>query len=103
MSLWRLFHLHIIMSLPAVSVPHKLRSISSEPMLAITVHNGRSESLQWWWVNYVGNPVYYSTIRSGSEVIQLTFGTHPWLITTLSGDLVGVYIPYTANANISIE
>ena len=103
MSLWRLSLAHYYAFLPTVSVPHKLRSISSEPMLAVTVHNGRSESLQWWWVNYAGSPVYYSTIRSGSEIIQLTFATHPWLITTLSGDLVGVYIPYTANANISIE
>ena len=92
-------------SLPAVSVsvPYQLRSITDKQKLTVKVYNGRSEPLQWWWVNYDGNTVYYSTIQAGSEITQLTYGTHPWLITTMSGDVMGVYVSNTANAKISIE
>ena len=67
------------------------------------IRNNRADAVQLWWVNYDGNPVYYATISSGRTLRQLTYGTHPWVITSTSGDLVTLVIPYASNMDITVE
>ena len=86
-----------------VSVPLGLKSVGWSVRLAMILRNRRAEGIHLYWVDYAGNPVLYGYIPPGGGIRQLTFGTHPWLITTTSGDLITVIIPGTANVDLTIE
>ena len=86
-----------------ISVPLGLKSVGWSVRLAMILRNRRAEGIHFYWVDYVGNPVLYGYIPPGGGLRQLTFGTHPWLITTTSGDLITVIIPGTANVDLTIE
>ena len=84
-----------------VSVPFGLKSTGYDVQLRLTVRNSRGEPVNRWWVDYSDNPVLYSTISSGVGIIQKTYGTHPWLITDSSGDLISSVIPYESNMDLT--
>ena len=71
--------------------------------LQMLSHNQLAEEVYFWWVDYFGNPVLYGVIPSGFYIQQLTFGTHPWLITTPNGDLITSIVPNTSNLELTIK
>ena len=88
----------------APSVPFGLKSISASLRLEVDIYNQRSETVQYWWVNYYGYSVQYGSISSGHSNTLYTFGTHPWLITNQNGHkLITYFVPLTANMNITIK
>ena len=86
-----------------VSVPPGLKSTGWSVRLQLVIHNRREETIQFWWVDYAGNPVLYGVIPSGGSINQFTFGTHPWLITKTNGELITSVIPNTSNLEVAIE
>ena len=86
-----------------VTVPHGLKFTRWNVRLQMLIHNRRAEVVQFWWVNYSGQPVLYGFISFGGTIRQLTFGTHPWLIPTPSGDLVTSIIPVASNLELIID
>jgi hypothetical protein len=86
-----------------VSVPFGLKSTGWSVRLQLTIRNRREEAIQFWWVDYSGSPVLYGYIPSGGAIRQLTFGTHPWLITNTNGDLITSVVPNTSNMELTIE
>lgn len=79
-----------------VTVPFGLRSTGSSPALTMKVTNQRNEAVTVYWVNYSGNLRSYGTIQHGHTWTVRTYGTHPWLIVNPRGEIIGIYIPYTA-------
>ena len=86
-----------------VAVPYGLKSTGWNVRLQTLIHNRRTEIVQFWWVNYSGQPVLYGYIPSGATIRQLTYGTHPWLITTPNGDLITSIVPSASNLELTIE
>ena len=87
-----------------INVPEGLRSICYHTKLKVVVHNNRTESdILLWWVNYQGNAVLYSTITPGAVATQLSYGTHPWLISETNGGLITYFVPLTDNVAITVE
>ena len=86
-----------------VSVPPGLRSTGWSVRLQIIIHNQRAETVQFWWVDYSGNPRLYGVIPAGGTVRQFTFGTHPWLITKTNGDLIVYLVPNTSNLEFTVQ
>jgi hypothetical protein len=72
--------------------------------LQLRIYNHRNEAIKLWWVNYSGSPVLYGVIPSvGALIRQLTFGTHPWLITNTDRDLITSVTPNTSDMEVTIE
>lgn len=72
----------------------------------VTITNNRNDKVKYWWVNYSGNPQlsHLGTVNPKTvESVLWTYGTHPWLITTESGELITAFIPYTANMHVTVE
>ena len=86
-----------------VSVPNGLKSTGWDVRLQVAVRNRRAEPVNWWWVDYSGNPVLYGIISPGGGIQQLTFGTHPWLVTDANGQVISSVIPYKSNMELTIE
>ncbi len=86
-----------------VSVPLGVKSTSWTPRLSVVVENTRSDVLQWYWINYQGLPVCYAIIQPRTSIRQLTYGTHPWLITDAQQRNIALFIPYAANTRIIVE
>ena len=72
-------------------------------LFKLLVHNHRGEPVNWWWVNYSGEPVLYAVISPGKIIRQLAFGTHPWLVTDANGQVISSVIPYKSNMQLTIE
>ena len=51
-----------------VSVPNGLKSIRWDVRLQLLVRNRRAERVNWWWVDYSGNPVLYGVISPGGGI-----------------------------------
>ena len=86
-----------------VSVPYGLQSTGWDVKLQVVIRNHRAETIQLWWVDYNGNPVLYATLPSGGSITQLTYGTHPWLITKTNGELITSFVPNTSNLELAIK
>ena len=86
-----------------VSVPNGLKSTGWDVRLQLLVRNRRGEPVYWWWVDYLGNPVLYGIISPGGDLRQLTFGTHPWLVTDANGQVISSVIPYKSNMQLTIK
>ena len=72
----------------------------------VTITNNRWDKVKYWWVDYNGKPQlsHLGTVNPNTvESVLWTYGTHPWLITTESGELITAFIPYTANMQVTVE
>lgn len=100
------FHDHFF-SWAAISVPHnQLKSLSASQKLKVCVTNGRTEQIGLTWFDYHGNQVFKSEVLTGAEACQLSYGTHPWLISSHSCGhhaALAAFIPYTTDVKITIE
>ena len=86
-----------------VSVPEGLKSTNWNTKVRLNIRNNRDQMVRFWWVNYNGNAVLYGAIPPQGGIEQLTYGTHPWLITEANGDLISVIVPHTSNMQITLE
>jgi von Hippel-Lindau disease tumor supressor len=59
----------------------------------ITFINQRSVPVKTYWLDYWGKRKFYAQIQPGDKVIQQTYVTHPWVITDVSNNCLGVYYP----------
>ena len=87
----------------SVTVPSRLKSTGWSRKLNIVIRNQRAETVYFWWVNYSGNAVRYGSISPRGAIRQLTFGTHPWLITNTNGDLITYLVPCTSNLDFTVQ
>ena len=57
------------------------RSLNSGRSTFVTFVNRLDESVRVYWLNFDGRRVYYRDIEPGESYRQLTFVTHPWVVT----------------------
>ena len=84
-------------------LPYGVQSVNWNVQLGLTINNLRSETVYVWWVDYLGNAVYYGAISPSSGYLQNSYGTHPWIIAKFNGDIISMVTGYTANMQINIE
>jgi von Hippel-Lindau disease tumor supressor len=48
--------------------------------------NHLNEAVDVYWIDYSGDRQFYNTLAADSSYIQLTYITHPWLITLADGN-----------------
>jgi len=76
-----------------IAVDH---SISGDQPSQITFDNQSGRTADIWWLDYNGNRVFYNTLEPGTNYVQLTWITHPWVMTEGgeggSGDCLGYTI-----------
>ena len=92
-------HYHIIV----VTVPDGLKSTSDSLKLVIQIKNSLSETIQYHWVNYEGSAVYVGEVYPGSVIGQTSYGTHPWLITTTSGEVIAYFVPELSDLDVTVQ
>ena len=97
------YYEHYCMSYILVTVPDGLRSIGASPQLHLRITNSLSETITVYWVNYSGDAVSYGDVPSGRGIGITTYGTHPWLITTTSDELIGYYVPLRSSVEITVK
>ena len=86
-----------------VTVPDGLKSTAYSLKLNFKITNLFSETIKLYWVNYDGNAVLYGEVPSGEVIRQGTYGTHPWLITTTSDELIAYFVPLLSDLEVTIE
>jgi von Hippel-Lindau disease tumor supressor len=70
-----------------------LRSIEGKTPTTIEFVNQSAIVLAVYWIDYQGLAKQYTVLQPGQAVVQQTFVTHPWLVTTTDGVCLGVYQP----------
>ena len=88
------------------TAPFGFKSTQGRVKVFSTITNNRNEKVKYWWVDYNGSPSlsHHGTVQPHTPSSGLwTYGTHPWLITTESGDLITAFIPYIANMHVTVE
>ena len=66
--------------------------------ITLSVKNSKTETVYLWWVNYSGAVVFWDEIYSGETSSLPTYATHPWIISTYNGYVLGCYILYEDTA-----
>ncbi|MEU4625289.1 hypothetical protein AB0G04_35615 [Actinoplanes sp. NPDC023801] len=79
-----------------------LRSIQTQKSTEIDFVNRRDESVVIYWLDYHGTRERYVVLESGDTREQPTFVGHPWVVTTLRGHGLGVFLPATRPAQATI-
>ena len=75
-----------------------LRSQNSDSPTNIRFTNATCETVSLYWLDFEGNRVFYGDIPAGQTYVQNTFLTHPWVVSTATGD-VGLFVPVPDGAN----
>lgn len=66
---------------------------SSSFATSIKFVNVSEKIVRIYWINYSGKRVFYKQIPSDSVYKQLTYITHPWVVTDVNDNCIGVYYP----------
>lgn len=85
-------------------MPYKdLRSLEWGRPRTISITNNRADEVSLYWIDYFGVLVFYATIPEQETYVQSTYATHPWVIATADGDIVGIHVPFEADSKIIIR
>jgi len=55
--------------------------------------NQHESPVHLYWIDYAGERKLYGTVSQGKSFTQVTYMTHPWLITDLTGKCISIYLP----------
>ncbi len=82
-----------------------LYSLNGNQATSIDFVNATTETVMLYWRDYSGNRVLYQIIAPGASYPQITFVTHPWVITDVNNRCTAIYEPVAtaAIARISIN
>ena len=80
-----------------------ITSINSDVETKITFINQAPETIRIYWLNFEGERVLYHTLKPGESAEQITFLTHPWLITDENDNAWQLYYPDAQPRKIEIK
>jgi hypothetical protein len=80
-----------------------ITSINSDVETKITFVNNASETIKVYWLSFEGKRVLYHTLKPGEAAEQVTFLTHPWLITDENDNAWQLYYPDAQPRKIEIK
>ena len=69
-----------------------LRSVRGMTSTNLYIRNTAHEERDLYWLNYDGFRVFYSRLAPGQQTTQQTYATHPWVVTTSTGQCVTIFI-----------
>lgn len=58
-----------------------LRSIDEKTMTEVIFFNQSPAPIRTYWLDHQGNRKFGSEVRPGESFVQLTYVTHPWVVT----------------------
>jgi len=61
-----------------------------------------TETYQIHWLDFEGERVFYADALPGRSRYQQTYVTHPWVITTRSGECVSVHLPSEESGYVGV-
>jgi hypothetical protein len=61
------------------------RSAESYDATPINIENSTSYSLDLYWIDFSGHPVYYATVHPGETLNQDTYFDHVWFVSYQKG------------------
>jgi alpha-tubulin suppressor-like RCC1 family protein len=70
-----------------------LRSIQSALPATIKFVNTTAQTLRVYWLDFSGQRVLYNTLAPSQSYFQLTFLTHPWVVTDAAGTALAIFQP----------
>lgn len=70
-----------------------LMALNSNVSTSVDFENQTNETVNVYWLNFMGAPVLYYTLAPGTGYTQQTFVTHPWLITDASNNCIEIFEP----------
>lgn len=79
-----------------------IKSEESNVETLITFHNRSSETVKLYWLDFSGNRVLYKTLQSQEAWAQITYLTHPWLVTDANDQAWHLYYPDAQPRTIEI-
>lgn len=79
------------------------RSIHAEIPTEIEFVNAHSYPVKIFWLNYAGMRKHYYDLAPGETLVQQTYLTHPWVVETGTGEVLGVYYPDAQLRTIVVE
>jgi uncharacterized protein (TIGR03437 family) len=75
------------------SLESSLISLNSNVSTTVDFENQTSQTVQVYWLNFMGARVLYYTLPPGMGYVQQTFVTHPWVITDSSNTCIEIFEP----------
>lgn len=82
----------------------EFRAINDDKPLEIYFKNNRNKALQFYWVDYQGNPRKWNELQPGQYYTQTTFATHYWIVTENNGaSVIAQIVSYDADLNVIIK
>lgn len=82
-----------------------LRSLNSDVRVGLRFTNNTAGTVKAYWIDYDGKRQHYFDIRPNETVNQVTYVTHPWVITKADGEhtCIGVFLPNREDAVIIVD
>jgi hypothetical protein len=78
-------------------------SVAGTQEAGLVVHNGCTENIDLWWVDYSCVEVFYGQIPTGQQVSQPSFVTHPWRVRRVDAGPVIKEIPPLAAGTTNVQ
>ncbi len=70
-----------------------LESLNSNVSTTVDFQNQTSQTVRIYWLNFSGMRVLYDALSAGTDYVQGTFVTHPWVVTDLSDTCIAIFEP----------
>jgi hypothetical protein len=80
-----------------------LHSKNSNVATQMKFINESQENMFTFWIDFSGDPVFYSAVESGSSVTQPTYVTHPWVIVRADMKCFGPFMPKRTVTTVIID
>jgi hypothetical protein len=80
-----------------------IRSTSFDTETFVQFVNNSSQTIAVYWIDYNGVRVLYNQLVPGQSYVQATFVTHPWVVTSSTGDCLGIYFPTSDSTSVVIR
>jgi hypothetical protein len=72
---------------------NKIKSKNSHYSTEIKFINKTRSNILTYWIDFKGDPVFYSEIESKSSITQPTYVTHPWVVVRADMKCFGPFMP----------
>jgi uncharacterized protein (TIGR03437 family) len=70
-----------------------LKSLNANVATSVDFVNQTTQTVQVYWLNYMGARVLYFPLAAGASRVQQTFVTHPWVIADTSNNCIEIFQP----------
>jgi len=81
----------------------KLRSLESRRSTYVTFRNLSADTVDVYWLDFSGKPVFYKSLENGEVFRQQTFVSHPWMISGTNKDCLQIVMPDTGEKDVLIK